>query len=73
MPDSGAPDDRQGQALRELRPEWIAEALGLLILAADALGLPDTKAALSDAMRRLDAEAAPAPGAARTQVASRGR
>ncbi len=44
-----------------LARQQIGESLGLLILAADMLGLPQTKAALNLALRRLDREAAPSP------------
>ena len=41
--------------------QQMADSLGLLILAADALGLPRTKAALAHALRRLDQERALSP------------
>jgi hypothetical protein len=67
-------------------PDDLEATLGVAILTADALGLPATRAALAEALRRLDAEAAaagrftlavrpprPAPRSARTTAAGGGR
>lgn len=66
-------------------PDDLEATLGVAILTADALGLPATRAALTEALRRLDAEAAaarftlavrpprPAPRWGRTTAAGGGR
>lgn len=53
----------QHQALLEEQgADALGMSLGLAILAADAMNLPGTRAALAAALRCLDAEAAAAPG-----------
>ncbi len=56
-----------------LAREQIGESLGLLILAADVLGLPRTGVALRRALRRLDREEAvsPLPDRSRDAAAAR--
>ena len=61
-------EDAGGAALGHQR---MGESLGLLILAADALGLPQTKAALQGALRRLDREAEQGANAGRPEPADR--
>ncbi len=53
----------QPQALLEEQgADALGMSLGFAILAADAMNLRDTRAALAAALRCLDAEAAAAPG-----------
>ncbi len=53
--------------------DQIGESLGLLILAADVLGLPKTEAALRRALRRLDREMAVSPRPDRSPGAAAAR
>ncbi len=55
------PEGRRPGGAWKIAGQETGEALGLLILAADVLGLPVTRAVLADALRRLDETAAPAP------------
>ncbi len=55
------PEDKDERRKVAYAHQQMAESLGLLILAADALGLPRTKAALALALRRLDREVALSP------------
>ncbi len=53
--------------------QQMAESFGLLILAADALGLRKTKAALAQALRRLDREMVLSPPPDTSPGAAAGR
>ncbi len=63
-------DDARRTALAR---QQMGESLGLLILAADVLGLPKTRVALARALRRLDREVAlsPRPDSSPDAAASR--